>query len=262
MKNLLLTCGVGVVCLCGCGDDTSRGVELYERFQAALVAEDAAEKERAAEYLQQAADAGHALAMCRMGQRLMASGKPEDVSAGVEWLKRAAETGEAEGLYLLGLCYDQGRGTEKDANRAVECWQGAAAKGFAPALVTLGMAYANGYGGLEKSIEKAVENYEQAASLEDARGYYSMAVCYDQGKGVEKDAAKAVAYARRAAEQQHSDACLFMGKAHLMGYGGAEKSPALAAPYLLKAADAGNAEAALQLGKLAFDGTGIKTLIL
>ena len=259
MKNILALCGAGMLLfLNACKNESEAGAELYERYQAALLAEDAAEKERASDYLQQAAENGHALAMCRLGQRLMATGKPEDTTAGFAWMERAAATDDAEGLYLLGLCYDQGRGTEKNPDLAAECWRKAAALNHAPALVTLGMAYANGYGGLEKNMEKAVENYGQAALLEDARGYYCMAVCYDQGKGVEKDAAKAVAYARRAAEQQHSDACLFMGKAHLLGYGGVEKSPALAAPYLLKAADAGNADAALRLGKLAFDGTGIK----
>ncbi len=252
-------CGTGILLfLNSCKNESEAGAELYERYQSALLAEDAVEKELAAEYLQQAADAGYALAMCRLGQRLMSTGKTEDIAAGFAWLKRAAETDDAEGLYLLGLCYDQGRGTEKNPDLAAECWQKSAALNHAPAMVTLGMAYANGYGGLEKNMEKALENYGQAALLEDARGYYCMAVCCDQGKGVEKDATKAVAYARRAAEQQHSEACLFMGKAHLLGYGGVEKSPALAAPYLLKAADAGNADAALRLGKLAFDGTGIK----
>ena len=259
MKNIMAICGAGVLLfLSSCKNEAEAGAALYERYQEALLAGDATAGEQAAEYLQQAAESGYAPAMCRLGQRLMATGKAEDTAAGFAWLQRAADAADAEGLYLLGLCYDQGRGTEKNFDRASECWQKSAALNHAPALVTLGMAYANGYGGLEKNMEKAVENYGQAALLEDARGYYCMAVCYDQGKGVAKDASKAVAYARRAAEQQYTDACLFMGKAHLLGYGGAEKSPALAAPFLLKAADAGNAEAALRLGKLAFDGMGIK----
>ena len=46
-----------------------------------------------------------------MGRCRMAAG---DRAEAVVWLKSAAEGGDAEGQYLLAVCYQKGMGTEKN----------------------------------------------------------------------------------------------------------------------------------------------------
>jgi TPR repeat protein len=44
---------------------------------------------------------------------------PKDISAGVRWLQRAADQGEAGALYNLGTCYYNGEGVPKDFDKAL-----------------------------------------------------------------------------------------------------------------------------------------------
>ncbi|MBQ6780847.1 MAG: SEL1-like repeat protein [Treponema sp.] len=44
----------------------------------------------------------------------------------IESLKKSAEQGDAEALYQLGNCYQNGEGVEQDIKKAVEWWLKAA----------------------------------------------------------------------------------------------------------------------------------------
>lgn len=46
-----------------------------------------------------------------------------------ESLKKCAEQGDAEALYQIGNCYQNGEGVEPDIEKAIEWWQKAAEQG-------------------------------------------------------------------------------------------------------------------------------------
>ena len=76
----------------------------------------------------------------------------------------------------------------------------AAEQGDAKSQYELGKCYEFGKG-VEKDQAKAVEWYQKAAEKGDATGQLAIGLCYEIGKGVEKDPAKAVEWYRKAAEQ-------------------------------------------------------------
>ena len=76
--------------------------------------------------------------------------------------RKAAEKGDVEAQFKLGLCYERGEGIGKNLNKAVEWYQKAAVQGHAKAQCNLGWCYAKGIG-VEKNLTKAVEWYQKAA---------------------------------------------------------------------------------------------------
>ncbi len=64
----------------------------------------------------------------------------------LETLRSAAEQGDAEVQFNLGLMYEQGQGVPQDYAEAVRWYRLAAEQGFTAAQVNLGMMYAQGRG--------------------------------------------------------------------------------------------------------------------
>jgi len=61
-------------------------------------------------------------------------------------LKKAADSGNAEALFLLGVCYARGKKTQRDDTAAAKCFHAASRKGHAAATTSLGFLYARGRG--------------------------------------------------------------------------------------------------------------------
>ena len=76
----------------------------------------------------------------------------------------------------------------------------AAEQGDADAQFNLGLKYANGWGVLEDDAE-AVRWYRLAAEQGDADAQFNLGLMYDTGEDVLKDDAEAVRWYRMAAEQ-------------------------------------------------------------
>jgi len=91
------------------------------------------------------------------------------VPADFETVKQAAEQGDVQAQFKLGLMYDEGQGVAQDYVEAVK-W------------------------------------YQKAAGQGDADAQFKFGVCYERGKGVTQDYAKAVEWYTKAAEQGHEDA--------------------------------------------------------
>ena len=81
-----------------------------------------------------------------------------------KWLRKAAEQGDADAQYNLGVCYDNGRGVPQDYAEAVKWYRKAAEQGDADAQYNLGVCYIFGRGvkrdceEAEKWFIKAVEH--------------------------------------------------------------------------------------------------------
>lgn len=57
---------------------------------------------------------------------------PIDADEAFKWLAKAADAGDAKGIYLLGECYEKGIGCSKDAERAEELKKEGINKGYKP----------------------------------------------------------------------------------------------------------------------------------
>ena len=170
--------------------------------------------------------------------------------------RRAAEMGDPQGMYKLGVCYDFGKGgLKKDDVKAVEWYQKAAEAGNANAMMSLGVCYDFGQGGLTEDEAKAMEWWKKAAEAGDATAMHNLGYAYGCGQGgLTKDEAKAVEWYQKAAEAGNASAMNRLGSAYAYGRGGLKKDDAKAVEWYQKAAEAGGARAMYNLGSAYADG--------
>ena len=71
-------------------------------------------------------------------------GVPQDYAAAVSWYRKAAEQGDADAQYNLGVMYDAGQGVPQDYAAAVSWYRKAAEQGYAGAQYNLGVMYERG----------------------------------------------------------------------------------------------------------------------
>ena len=155
--------------------------------------------------------------------------------------RRAAEMGDPQGMYKLGVCYDFGKGgLTMDEAKAVEWYQKAAEAGETGAMNRLGVCYEYGMAGLTRDEAKAVEWYQKAAEAGDAIAMNSLVDCYEYGKGgLTRYEAKAVEWYQKAAEAGNAGAMCNLGLCYEYGRGGLTKDTSKAMEWYQKAAEAG-----------------------
>ncbi len=124
----------------------------------------------------------------------------EDYLQTVECYKKAAEQGDAEAQYNLGVCYYTGTGIKEDKEEAAHWYRKAAENGNAMAQYNLGNCYYTGTG-IKEDKEKAVLWYRKAAEQGNKIAQYSLGFCYKNGTGIKEDKEEAARWYRKAAEQ-------------------------------------------------------------
>lgn len=195
---------------------------------------------------------------------MKASGKyallilPEKPEAAFRFAERASAAEQAEGCYVMGLCYEQGFGSvSRDLLKAAAFYQTAADKGFEPAQYALAKIleseeYQDPDGG-----EKAFAYYLKSADQGNKESQYRTGTAYAGGTYVVPDAGKAFSYFKLAADKGHTKAQAAVGKCFAEGKG-TVKSLEQAFSYFKKAADQGNADACLEVGKILAEPIGKK----
>ncbi len=119
--------------------------------------------------IKRAADAGVLEAVFLMGTAYDEGlGKPIDPAQAAVWHRRAAERGHVLGAHNLGNQYAAGRGLEQDYAQAAQWWLRAAEKGDAITQLRLGEAYQAGLG-VPIDLEHARRWYGRAAALGNAQ---------------------------------------------------------------------------------------------
>ena len=143
--------------------------------------------------------------------------------------KLAAQKGDAEAQYMLGIRYYNGIGVAKDQAQAVSWWRKAAAQGDTNAQFNLGFCYTYGEGVAKDHVE-AAKWYRKAADQGHTKAQDKLGYCYAAGEGVEKNEAQALKWFRKAS------------------HGYAVHTSAEALKFFRKAAEGGNAEAQYEMG--------------
>lgn len=171
---------MGLFCAKGCGvpRDFERAAEWMRRAEQSgspdarsmvkLCAEMADNRKRA-EAGDVAAQTKCARAFMVLGGSLEQMGPGSDYDEAFRWAKRASDAGNPEAAFLLGLCYDFGRGVEQNEGLAAQA-------------------------------------YQKGAEAGDPSCQWNLAMCYRQGSGVNYNEGKAILYAYKAADQGYQPA--------------------------------------------------------
>ena len=98
-----------------------------------------------------------------------------------EIIKKAAEQGDAEAQYSLGVCYYYGYGVEQDDAEPADWFRKAAEQGYAEAQNNLGVCYYYGYG-VEQDYKKAVKWWVKAAEQGNANAQDNLNALKNEAK--------------------------------------------------------------------------------
>ena len=107
--------------------------------------------------------------------------------------RKAADQGNAEAQYDLGLCYEVGSGVPEDEVEAVKWYRKAAEQGHAEAQTDLGRCYNYGRGVKEDAVE-AVKWYRKAAKQRNTTAIMCLGDCFKLGDGMPEDIVEAYAF--------------------------------------------------------------------
>ena len=203
--------------------------------------------------LQQAAEAGNADAMNKLGFAYQhGQGVPQDLSQALSWFKKGADADNAGAMTNLGFMYEHGLGVAQDYQQAMSWYIKATHKGFGPAMYCVGYLYEEG-GGVPKDAAKALQWYNVGAKVGDGPSMAAVGMFYYQGKVVKQDYKEAAECFRKAAEAGSSDGMTDLAVCYRKGAGVPQDS-AKALEWYRKGAAAGNPTAQQWLAKNAGGG--------
>lgn len=171
-----------------------------------------------------------------------------DYKKAFDYATIAAEDDECGGYLVLGSLYLNGWGIEKDVNKALENYKMAAALGDETAMNQIGFIYM-GNEGIDENPEQSFYWFNEASKKNSAVGMYNLGYCYKNGYGTETDIEQAAECFKKAAELGYVDAMCDLGEYYQENLVDFNK----AKMWYLKAAELGNAEAQNKLGVLYAD---------
>ena len=170
--------------------------------------------------------------------------------------KKAADKGDANGLYNLGMCYMQGYGCVPDEDLAYKCFRTSAEAGHPEAINNIGGFYRDGIV-VRANPETAAKWFSRSAELGNAYGMLNYALALQRGEGVEKAVAKAIELLKEASELGNAEAMNAYGMCCYNGDGVA-KDEAEAVKWYRAAAARGFAPAMDNLSSCYSLGTGVR----
>lgn len=134
------------------------------------------------------------------------------------WFTNAAKQGHVDAQYNLGVIYAGGNGSPKDDRKTVYWYTKAATQGHTKAQHDLGLMYAFG-DGTPKNYQQALYWYTQAAKLGNSSSQFNLALIYANGNGVQKDYKQARYWYSKAAYYGRANAQYNLGVIYAQGEG-------------------------------------------
>jgi len=160
-------------------------------------------------YYRYAADHGHLLARCRLGEYyLYGNGVKTDKALALTYIEPIAKQNIAHAQHLVGIYYHM---TMKEI-KSREFNELAAKQGHIRAQYCLGNSFEIGYYDGPKNYKQAFYWYTIAATQGHAGAQRALGCCYEYGRGVRQNDAKAIEWYHKAAKQGDTDARRHMQK--------------------------------------------------
>ncbi|MCH8622092.1 tetratricopeptide repeat protein [Undibacterium sp. TS12] len=141
-----------------------------------------------------------------------------DFASALDSFKNAAEKGNADAQFNLGLMYLNGEGVVQDYKQAMKWFEQSASQGNVRAQVNIGRMYAKGKGVLSNH-GVAASWFKKAAEQGYADAQYSLGILYVTGTGVARDYGRAKELFQQAANQGNASGQYQLGLIYLKGRG-------------------------------------------
>lgn len=211
------------------------------------------------------ANKGHARGMQLLGWlHQQGHGTPKNPGLARQWYERAAEKGSLVAMFNLGLMHEYGEGLPADEVQARQWLRRAADGGYALATSALAVLDQPGGPAFRRAVRleaandyaQAVQLYEQAAGLGQAKAALYLADMNHKGIGIPKDIAAAKRWYLRASELGDADATNKVAWLYYSGEGG-EQDFAESMRWYAKGAEQGSATSMYNLGTMYANGKGV-----
>ena len=147
-------------------------------------------------------------------------GVAQDKAEAIKWYTKAAEAGDVEGEWRLGVKYDLGDGVDIDKQKALQWYLKAAnapqsfktitLPGVAESQRNLGYLYRDGEG-VTKDAQESLKWFQKAADNGDDHAQFELGKAYETGIGVLQDKQEAFKWYLKAANQGNKSAQLDVG---------------------------------------------------
>lgn len=175
---------------------------------------------RAFELMENLARSGNTRAMIELGKMYEADTPDYNIMRSAGYYKQAADSGEMDGKYHLGLLYYKqkfGQG-EEALKQAFYTFKEAVSKGHAPSMYELATMYEKG-AGFPKDMGQAVNLYRKSAHAGYAPAQTQVGLLYENGILVPKNETLAAAWYTKAAEQGFPSAQYLLAGLYRQGRG-------------------------------------------
>ena len=185
------------------------------------------------EWLRKAADQGNAFAQYQLGMGYTLR-SPQDWSEAMKWFRKAADQGYADAQFQLGSMYGNGKGVPEDSAESMKWYRKAADQGNGEAIRVIAEV------GVRKEADQG-----------NAKAQYQLGTVYinGNGPGTPPDYAEAMKWFRKAADQGNTDAQNHIGSLYENG-NGVPQDYAEALKWYRKAADQGNSNGQIYFARL------------
>lgn len=127
-----------------------------------------------------------AIKACTFGLGYVQFHELENYQAGLKMLDMAADLGDQNAMFELGIIYTDNKGVEANADKAITYYQRAIEQGSGRAAANLGYLYESGEG-VTKDNAKALHYYKLSSDRGSATGQNNYASFLRYGTNVEKD---------------------------------------------------------------------------
>ena len=243
-----------------------RKKEAAEAFNLGLACHEKGDYVQATQQFRTAAELGLTTAQCRLALCYFeGEGVEQDLDMAILWVERASKQGLESAAELLKLLkaakehpFDLGVAClkQEDFVQAARLFRIAAKQGDAKAQFNLALCYQQGLG-VEQNDSEAFHWYHEAAEQGIADAQFCLALCYAQGIGEEKNLSEAVRWFRAAAEQGIADAQFNLALCYSQGKG-VEENQSEAVRWFRAAAEQGYVGAQFNLALCYAQGEGVE----
>jgi deoxyuridine 5'-triphosphate nucleotidohydrolase len=185
-------------------DDDERRADLAFEMGMAFKEGDGVEQdpEMAIAFFKIAAQLGHMLAQMAVGSYYYAL---NDCYEAIKWISMAAELGNAEALFNMGVFYMEGMGCDQDMELSAKYFHRAARRRHPEAQYAYADLLTNGWG-VEQDLQRAVKWFTDAAENGNVEAMYRLGEIYEQGIGAEINLNAAIKWYDAACNKGHRQA--------------------------------------------------------
>jgi TPR repeat protein len=175
-----------------------------------------------------------------------------DYATAVQEWQPAAESGNGNAEFDMGLLFSSGHGVSQDYTKAADWYRKAAEQGVVAADYNLAVLYANGQG-VKQDKAEAAKWFTKAAEAGITQAATALGDLYSSDEGLPKDYVQAEKWYQIAADKGFPDAQFGLGLVYDL-----QESYPMAIEWYTKAAEAGYAPAMTNLGLLYYNAQGEK----